>query len=51
MRAEPGKSGMELGVVAQARALICFSRARVAGVLALGAATSIAEGAGFLALA
>jgi len=51
MRAEPRKSGMKLGVVGQARALIGFSAARVAGVLALGTATSIAEGAGFLALA
>jgi ATP-binding cassette subfamily C protein len=42
---------MDSGVIAQARALIGFSVARVLGVLALGAATSIAEGAGFLALA
>ncbi len=42
---------MNSGVAAQARTLIGYSGARVAGVLTLGAATSIAEGAGFLALA
>ncbi len=42
---------MDSGVIAQARALFSFSGIRVAGVLALGTATSIAEGAGFLALA
>lgn len=51
MRAKLGMQGMDSGVVAQARALIGFSGARFAGVLALGAATSFAEGAGFLALA